>query len=73
VAPGDPERLAEALVALASKAPLRRRLAIGAFAARRRFDSASVARRVAAVLRTAASDGARVAMGKALETIPAGP
>jgi O-antigen/teichoic acid export membrane protein/glycosyltransferase involved in cell wall biosynthesis len=73
VAPGDPERLAQALVALASQAPLRRRLAIGALAARRRFDSVSVARGVAAVLRKAARDGARVGKGTALETIPAGP
>jgi glycosyltransferase involved in cell wall biosynthesis len=73
VPPGDPERLAEAFVALASEAPLRRRLAIGAFAARRRFDSVSVARSVAVVLRKAARDGARVGKGTALETIPAGP
>jgi glycosyltransferase involved in cell wall biosynthesis len=73
VAPGDPEALAQALVALASEAPLRRRLAIGAFAARPRFDSVTVARRVAAILRTAARGRARVAVGKALETIPAEP
>ena len=54
VPPGDPERLAEALVALASDDVLRRRLATGAFEARRRFDSVTVARRAAAVLRTAA-------------------
>ena len=56
VPPGDPERLAEALVALASDAALRRRLATGAFEARRRFDSVTVARRAAAVLRTAARE-----------------
>ena len=43
VPPGDPERLAEALVALASDDVLRRRLATGAFEARRRFDSVTVA------------------------------
>jgi glycosyltransferase involved in cell wall biosynthesis len=55
VPPGDPERLADALVALASDAALRRRLAMGAFAARHRFDSLTVARRAATVLRTAAA------------------
>jgi glycosyltransferase involved in cell wall biosynthesis len=55
VPPGDPERLAEALVTLASDDVLRRRLATGAFEARRRFDSLTVARRAAAVLRTAAT------------------
>ena len=54
VPPGDPERLSDALAALASDAPLRRRLAIGALASRRRFDSLTVARRAAAVLRSPA-------------------
>jgi glycosyltransferase involved in cell wall biosynthesis len=73
VASGEPEELAEALVALASQAPLRRRLAIGAFAARRRFDSVSVARRVAAILRKAAGEGAPLGKGNALEPVSAGP
>jgi glycosyltransferase involved in cell wall biosynthesis len=55
VPPGDPERLAEALVALASDGAFRRRLAAQAFSARRRFDSLTVARRAAAALRTAAA------------------
>ena len=56
VAPGDPEQLAEALVALASRGALRDRLTLGAFAARPRFDSVAVARHAAAVLRTAARE-----------------
>jgi glycosyltransferase involved in cell wall biosynthesis/O-antigen/teichoic acid export membrane protein len=55
VPPGDPEGLAEALVALASDSTFRRRLATQAIAARRRFDSLSVARRAAAVLTAAAA------------------
>jgi glycosyltransferase involved in cell wall biosynthesis len=54
VPPGDPERLAEALVALARDGSLRRRLAAGALASRRRFDSQTVAGRAAAILETAA-------------------
>jgi glycosyltransferase involved in cell wall biosynthesis len=54
VPPGDPERLSEALVALATNHELRRGLAAGALATRSRFDSLEVARRAAAVLRMAA-------------------
>jgi glycosyltransferase involved in cell wall biosynthesis len=71
VPPGDAERLADALVALASDASLRRQLAIGALAARRRFDSLVVARRAAAVLRTAAAGTAP--MTKAWEALPVEP
>lgn len=56
VPPGDPERLAEALVTLATDAALRRSLAMRALAARHRFDSLAVARSAAAVLKTAASE-----------------
>jgi glycosyltransferase involved in cell wall biosynthesis len=72
VTAGDPERLAQALVALASDARLRRRLAIGALTARRRFDSVSVAERVAAILKKAAAHDARVGEGQPCELMSAG-
>jgi glycosyltransferase involved in cell wall biosynthesis len=54
VPPGDAARLAEALAALATDSELRWSLTARAVADRRRFDSVEVARRAAAVLRTAA-------------------
>jgi glycosyltransferase involved in cell wall biosynthesis len=71
VPPGDPEPLAQALAALASEAPLRRRLAMGALRARDRFDSASVARRVAAILKETAGDGSVARTRKGLEPVQA--
>lgn len=56
VPPGEPERLSEALVTLATNSKLRHSMASRALAARYRFDSLRVARRAAAVLRRAASE-----------------
>jgi glycosyltransferase involved in cell wall biosynthesis/O-antigen/teichoic acid export membrane protein len=71
VPPGDAERLADALLTLASDAALRRRLAEGALAARRRFDSLTVARRAATVLRAAAAGA--VPVTKAWEPVSVEP
>jgi glycosyltransferase involved in cell wall biosynthesis len=58
--PGDPEGLADALVTLATDAARRGDMAARALEERRRFDSQAVARRAAAVLRTAAAGSVRL-------------
>jgi glycosyltransferase involved in cell wall biosynthesis/O-antigen/teichoic acid export membrane protein len=60
VPPGDPEGLADALVTLATDAARRGDMAARALEERRRFDSRAVARRAAAVLRTAAAGYVRL-------------
>jgi glycosyltransferase involved in cell wall biosynthesis len=60
VPPGDPEGLADALVTVATDAARRGDMAARALEERRRFDSRAVARRAAAVLRTAAAGSVRL-------------
>ena len=55
---GDPERLADALVALATDSDLLNSLTARAIGGRRRFDSVEVARRAAAALRSAVGEAA---------------